>query len=207
MAVAIYADEQEFRAMHFGMPRSEDRAVLRERMEENARRYGLEGSDFFARALDRFNSFDFDRIERKISAVRRRVTHMFDRDEITWMSSIGKFQQAGPIQQRWLLANPRIKQLAERELLRTWGNEYPIPNKGRYGDDDPDYRAVMNGMYQTDADGNDLFVIYPDAYSDDGRGVLSFEEQTILKDSMWANFIAYVDEGLDDPSDPENGSL
>jgi len=165
------------------------------------------GSDRYNRAVDRFNSFDFDKIERKIDALKRKVTHLFDKDEIRPMSRIGQFQQAGPEQQRWLMANPRAKRLYERDMMNGWRDSYINTNPGRFGDDDPDYQQVMQGLHQFDENGNAHFVQYLHLYDEDGRTELTFGKQTTIRDSLWANFESFLDEGLDDPSDEHNGSL
>jgi len=207
MAIAIYADDQEFGAMHYGLPRSEDRAAIRDRMENTARSFGLVGSEVYNRAISRFESFDFDRIERKIDALKRKVVHLFDNDSIRPMTHIGQFQQAGREQQRWLMANPRAKRLFEKDMMNGWRTEYVNVNPGRYGDDDPDYQQVMNGLAQIDKEGHEKYVQYLHLYDEDGRTELMFGQQTMIRDSMWANFESFLDEGLDDPSDPDNGSL
>lgn len=207
MAIAIYADDQEFGAMHYGLPRSEDRAAIRQRMENTARSFGLAGSDLFTRAMGRFESFDFERLERKIDSLKRKVSHMFDRDEIRPMSRIGQFQQAGPVQQRWLMANPRAQRLYEKDMMNGWRKSFINYFEGRYGEDNEDYQAVMDGIYVFNEDGGAVNTQYLTIRDDDNRGPLRFSEQTLIKDVMWANFNTFLDEGLDDPSDPENGSL
>lgn len=206
MAIAIYADDEEFGAMHYGVPRSEDRAAIRDRMENTARSYGLGGSDLFQRAVNRFESFDFERIERKLAAVVRKVSHAFDRDMIRPMVKIGQFQQAGPDQQRWLAANPRAQRLLEKDMMHGWRETFTNHYKGQVGEDNPDYQAVMDGLVVIDDDGWKA-TQYLTIRDDDNRGPLGFADQTIVRDSMWANFNAYLDAGVDDPSDENNGSL
>lgn len=207
MAIGIYADDQEFGVMHYGLPRSEDRAAIRQRMENTARSFGLAGSEAFSRAVQRFESFDFDKLERKMDALKRKVSHLFDRDEIRPMWKIGQFQQAGPEQQRWLMANPRAQRLAEKDMMNGWRDSFVNYFEGRYGEDNPDYQSVMDGMVVFNEEGGAVATQYLTNRDDDNRGPLRFAEQTLVKDSMWANFNAYLDAGLDDPSDANNGSL
>lgn len=207
MAIGIYADDQEFGVMHYGLPRSEDRAAIRQRMENTARSFGLSGSEAFTRAVQRFESFDFDKLERKMDALKRKVSHLFDRDEIRPMWKIGQFQQAGPEQQRWLMANPRAQRLAEKDMMNGWRDSFVNYFEGRYGEDNPDYQSVMDGMVVFNEEGGAVATQYLTNRDDDNRGPLRFAEQTLVKDSMWANFNAYLDAGMDDPSDANNGSL
>ncbi|MNX74912.1 hypothetical protein D3C86_1063670 [compost metagenome] len=193
--------------MRYGLPSSGERTMLRDRLESTARSHGLLDSDFYRKAVDKFNSIDFERIERKIEAVRRKVTHIFDHDAIRNMSSIGDFQQAGPVQARWIMANPRAKKLFEKDMLHGYRDMFTNRYPGRYGDDDPDYQQVMNGLAQFDEAGNAKFVEYLHLYDEDGRTELSFANQVRVRDSMWANFDAFLDEGLDDPSSEDNNSL
>jgi len=207
MAIAIYADDQEFGAMHYGLPRSEDRAAIRQRMENTARSFGLTGSDMFQRAIGRFESFDFDRLERKIDALKRKVTHLFDKDEIRPMGRIGQFQQAGPEQQRWLMANPRVQKLFEKDMINGWGKKFTNYFEGRYGEENEDYQAVMDGIVTFNEEGGAVATQYLTIRDGDNRGPLNFSDQCIVRTSMWANFESFLDDGLDDPSDPDNGSL
>jgi hypothetical protein len=207
MAIAIYADDREFGAMHYGLPSSDDRAAIRQRMENTARSFGLTDSDVYQRAVSRFESFDFDKLERKVDALKRKVSHLFDKDEIRPMSRIGQFQQAGPEQQRWLMANPRAQKLLEKDMMNGWRDNFVNYFQGRHGEDNPDYQAVMDGMVVFNEEGGAVSTQFLTIRDSDNRGPLRFAEQTLVKDSMWANFNAFLDEGLDDPSDPNNGSL
>ncbi len=207
MAIAMYADDSEFRAIQYGMPRSEDRRAIRQRLEDTARQFGILDSDLYQRARERFDSFDFDRIERKVDALKRKVTHLFDKDEIRPMWRIGQFQQAGFEQARWLMANPRTQRLYEKDMIHGWRDFLTHDYNGRIGDDNPDYQEVVNGLVQYTEEGNAFFVEYPLLYDEDMRTQLTFGQQTTIRDSMWANFETFLDEGLDDPSSPENSSL
>lgn len=207
MAIAIYADDTEFGAMHYGLPRSEDRAAIRSRLENTARSYGMVGSEMYDRAMGRFNSFNFDKIERKIDALKRRITHLFDHDEIRPMCNIGDFQQAGPEQQRWIMANPRAKRLFEKDMINGYRGSHKSRFPGKFGEDDPDYQQVTHGLFDFDDEGNAVATQYLHLLDDDGRTELTFGRQTTIRDSMWANFSSILDLGQDDPSDKENGSL
>lgn len=208
MAVAIYATDADYSVMRYGVPRSEDRASIRRRLESTARSHGLIGSEMYDRAVQRFDSFNFERIERKLDALKRKVSHLFDTDEVRMMHDIGDFQQAGPVLQRWIMANPRAKRLHEKDMIHGYKSSGYVPNyPGRYGHDDPDYQQVMHGLHYTDEEGNDVFTNYLHIVDDDGRTELTFGAQTTIRDSIWANFEAHLDAGMDDPTSPDNGSL
>lgn len=207
MAIAIYASDSDFGAMHYGIPRAEDRAAIRRRMENTARSFGLVGSEMYERTMNRFNSFDFDRIERKLDALKRKVTHLFDRDEIRPMHLIGEFQQAGPDQQRWIMANPRASRLLEKGMINGYQGSYTPMYPGRHGEDNPDYQEVMHGIFHEDEKGELRNTQFLHIVDDDGRTQLRFGQQTTIQNSMWANFNTLLDLGLDDPSDKDNGSL
>lgn len=207
MAIAVYASDDDYGYMRYGMPSSRERSLLRDRLESTARSSGLADTDFYRRAVEKFESIDFDRIERKINAVKRRVVHMFDRDEIVPMIKIGEFQQAGPNQARWLRANPRAKKLFDLGMMAGWEDTLSADVKGLSGRDHPDYQQVMHGRPEFDADGNATIVEYFHLYDQDGRTELTHSQQDTIESSMWANFNTWLDDGQDDPSDSENGSL
>jgi hypothetical protein len=207
MAIAVYADDMEFDAMHHGIPDPEDREAILTRMESLAGRHGIREGGIFSRALERFRSFDFEKVERKLDSIGRRVRHMFDRDEIRPLSSIGQFQQAGPDLRRWIMANPRARRLHERGLISGYAKSGWKPYTKDIGEYDPDYQVVMDGLVQFDDDGNSFFEEFLHLRDMDNRSQLTFGQQTTIRDSIWNNFNAWLDRGLDDPSDEENGSL
>ncbi|MNI85658.1 hypothetical protein D3C73_1426720 [compost metagenome] len=65
----------------------------------------------------------------------------------------------------------------------------------------------MDGLVVFNEEGGAVATQYLTDRDDDNRGPLNFHDQTLVHGSMWANFGAYLDAGLDDPSDPDNGSL
>lgn len=207
MAIAVYADDDTFRALAYGAPRSHDRDYLRDHIASAASRLGRTASAFIERAQQRFDSFDIHALDRKLDALGRKVRHAFDSDDIGPMIKIGEFQQAGILRQRWLMANPKARRLASQD--RSWGfrDTYRDMEPGRIGELHSDYRKVTNGIAVSDAEGNTTIPQYFDAYDADYREELKFGDQTMIMQCMWANLEAIMADGKDDPLDPNNGSL
>lgn len=207
MAIAVYADDQVFRALAYGAPRSEDRDYLRDHIESAATRLGRTATAFVERARERFDSFDLRALDRKLDAIKRKVRHAFDDDNIRPMTRIGQFQQAGINQQRWLMANTKARRLVQQDRMFGWRGSYRDMEPGKIGDQHRDYRCVVNGIARNDEHGNRYFEQHFDVYDADYREELKFGDQTMIMDCMWANLEAIIAEGKDDPSDPDNGSL
>lgn len=207
MAIAVYADDNVFRALAYGAPRSEDRDFLREHIEAAASRLGRTASAFVDRARERFDSFDLRALDRKLDAVKRKVRHAFDDDDIGPMTRIGQFQQAGINKQRWLMANVKARSLVQKDRMFGWRDTYRDVEPGMLGDRQYDYRCVVNGIAQNDEHGNRYIVQHLDVYDAEKREELKFGDQTMIMECMWANLEAIIEQGKDDPSDPNNGSL
>ena len=207
MAIAVYADDNVFRALAYGAPRSDDRDYLRDHIENAAVRLGRSAGAFIERARERFNSFDLRALDRKLDAVKRKVRHAFDDDDIAPMSRIGEFQQAGINRQRWLMANPKARRLVHQDRMFGWRDTYVDVEPGRFADDHRDYRQVVNGIARTNEEGHRIFEQFFDVYDEDMREELKFVDQTTILDSLWTNFEAIIAQGKDDPSDMDNGSL
>jgi hypothetical protein len=207
MAIAVYADDQVFRALAYGSPRSEDRDYLRDHIESAAVRLGRTATAFIERSRERFESFDLRALDRKLDAIKRKVRHAFDDDQIRPMGRIGQFQQAGLNQQRWLMANVKARRLVHADRMFGWRDTYRDAEPTHVGDQHTDYRCVVNGIARSDEHGHRYFEQHFDVYDADYREELKFGDQTMIMDCMWANFEAIISDGKDDPSDPNNGSL
>ena len=207
MAIAVYADDNVFRSLAYGSPKSEDRDFLRGHIESAAARLGKAGAAFIDRAKERFESFDLSALDRKLDALKRKVRHAFDDDNIGPMSKIGEFQQAGFNRQRWCMANVKARSLVQKDRMYGWRDTYLDVEKGRIGEQHSDYRKVINGLATTDEHGHTHHVEHFDCYDADYREELKFGDQTLIRDVMWANLEFYISQGTDDPSDPNNGSL
>lgn len=207
MAIAVYADDNVFQALAYGAPRSDDREYLREHIEAAASRLGRTASAFVDRARERFNSFDLRALDRKLDAVKRKVRHAFDEDDIGPMSRIGEFQHAGFNKQRWLMANVKTRRLAHSDRMYGWRDTYIDVEPGRFGEAHRDYRQVVNGISRTDEHGHRFIEQFFDVYDEEKREELKFGDQTTIMDVMWVNLEAIIAQGKDDPSDPANGSL
>lgn len=207
MAIAVYADDNVFRALAYGSPRSEDRDYLRDHIEGAAARLGRSAGAFIDRARERFNSFDLRALDRKLDAVKRKVRHAFDEDTIRPMSRIGEFQQAGINRQRWLMTNVKARRLYNADRMYGWRDTYVDVEPGRIGEDQRDYRCVVNGIARTNAEGYRYFEQFFDVVDEDKREELKFDEQVTIMDVMWVNLEAIIAQGKDDPSDKANGSL
>jgi hypothetical protein len=207
MAIAVYADDNVFRSLAYGSPRSDDRDFLRSHIESAATRLGKSGAAFLERARERFDSFDLHALDRKLDALKRKVRHAFDDDSIRPISRIGQFQQAGLNMQRWCMANTKTRRLVAADRMHGWKETYIDVEKGRFGEQHSDYRRVVNGLAATDEHGHTTFTQYMDCYDADYREELKFGDQTLIRDVIWANLEAIIAEGKDDPSDRNNGSL
>ncbi len=207
MAIAIHANDDVFRAMQFGSPRSEDRSFLRDHIENVASRLGRGAEAFIEKAKARFDSFDLRALDRKLESIKRKVRYGYDDDIIRPMSSIGQYQQAGFNCQRWVMANAKVQRMRRDDRIFGYQDTFIDRYHGRVGEDNPDHCKVVNGLVQFHEDGSNSFVQFSDAYDDEGREELDFAQQTTIRDSIWANLEAIIAMGRDDPTSPDNNCL
>lgn len=207
MAIAVHADDDVFRSMAYGAPRTEDREWLRGDIEATAARLGRHAGEFIERARSRFESFDLRGLDRKLDAIKRKVRHGFDDDYIRPISKIGQYQHAGFNMQRWVMANEKARRLYHTDRLNGYSGDYVDNAPGKIGEDHLDYRKVMNGLCQFTEEGDEFFVQYSDAFDDEGREELTFTQQGTIRDVIWNNLEQIIAEGKDDPTDKNNGSL
>jgi len=74
------------------------------------------------------------------------VKSYFQEDRVVALTSIYDIQQASPVMQRYIMAEPTIAKMYDQGRCEGYGYENPFPNQ--YGADNYNYRRAMNGMVQ-----------------------------------------------------------
>jgi hypothetical protein len=205
MANLITGDDDLFNAYISGSERVENRNFLARQWEKVSSVVSERGKQFMQRTRDVFDSYDTDKVGRGLRAIKRRLSNRWGHNEIVSLGTIGELQNANVKMVRWLAANPRVRKEAHRGRCNGWSDSYVDLEPGLWGEQHTDYKRVMNGMAQTDEEGNTFFVTYFDAI-EDGNEELIFDEQCDIIRG-WDLTNDCLDAHLDDPTDVNNGAL
>lgn len=205
MANAISGGDDLFSAYINGKERVENRNFLARQWDNVSSNVQARGKAFLDKARSVFEEYDTDILDRGLRAIKRRMDARWGDNEIGPLGTIGEFQNANVKMIRWMRANPRVRKMAAKGRCHGWGDLYVDLEPGLWGERHSDYQRVMNGMAQTDDEGDTTFTTYFDAL-DDGNEELTFGEQLDIIRG-WQQLEAYMDANLDDPTDPHNNAL
>jgi hypothetical protein len=143
---------------------------------------------------------------RRAREISRRIGWIYEKDCIRPLSTLKEFQAAQPIMQRWIMANPAVREYHIRQECDGYNKTYVDIDPGKIGEDHYDYRRVMNGVLQTDDDAKPFYTIFiADELLAGDRELDIGEKADIL--SGWRYVQAIIAEGVDDPTSINGGYL
>lgn len=215
MANVFYGtDNDQFSAYVHGVISDDSIAALEKSMFQSTSRLTDTGRRFVERAQERFNEIDYDLIKRRVKSLKRKVSSFWDRNTVREIDDIATMQHPGETMRRWIMASPDIRARVRSGRSAGYSSVYMLGDESEFVDTDCDlpdtdrldYKAVMNGMAQTDDDGNTYFHTYFDTF-EDGYEELDISEKVDIIHT-WGNvFNALNVVNGEDPLDPNNGSL
>lgn len=85
---------------------------------------------------------------RKARAVIRNIKGVFNPNAVTYLSTVKAIQEAKPVMQRYLMANPCIRSLYHKQLCNGFSDSYVDHEPGKIGEAHYDYRRVMANIVQ-----------------------------------------------------------
>ena len=144
------------------------------------------------------NAIDFARRVLTSSKVSSNIEY------VKYLSSLEEMQKASNTMQRWVMANPNVRQMYFDQKLDGYYESFINIHGTDIKDTHYDYRRVMDGVIQiTDDD------YYYTEYFEDllpGDRDLTFKEQIDIIHT-WSNMDLILALGKDDPTSPDGGSL
>lgn len=177
---------------------------LGERIEQASQRVLDSGAQLIEKARETFERVTSSDTARLARAVARQARHAWQTDEIHAFNDIGQMQTAGPVMQRWIMANPLVRTMYHNQQVEGYSDSYVDVEPGAVGEMHYDYRRVMDGIV-VEEDGEYWATTYDDELRPDDRELLHEEQVDIRR--TWAEVMAIVEQGGDDPTSPWNSSL
>lgn len=169
------------------------------------------GQKFIAGARQLYDQFNSSEALARARAIARSVETAFQRDEIRSLWDIACLQNASPINQRFMMANPvwRAEYHAQRcdGFSGSYVDVYPSDIKHTH----LDYQMVMHGIVrevEPEKEGEEpgfKATFYFDELPE-GERPLDFEEQVDIL-STWDVMNSLFKLGVDDPTSPVGGKL
>lgn len=213
MSGVLYGGVNDANALLYGRKHPNAIAYL----EQNATRFQqyLEQSPMLTDAGRMFFQQSQEAIQQVIeadamryaNAALRKVQEMFQPDIIKPLWDLAGLQTASLTMQRWIMADPTVRELYQQQRLDGFSDTYVDMHPGTIADSHYDYRQVMHGLMQDDPDDPEGFKVsfYFDELVEGDRELVLDEKIAIT--STWDIINAILKRGDDDPTSALGGKL
>jgi len=206
----IYGGTNDFNAFAYGEKAPGTMQYLQNQIQNISQTVQGVAKEFFMEAQQIYQDFNSDAAIRNARLAVRKLSGLFQRDEVRYLSDIGQIQNAPLTMQRWIMAEPTVRQLYHDQMCDGYSSSYVDVFPSAIGADHYDYRQVMNGILQdTPPDENGETGWKATIWVDDlaeGDKQLSFDEKTDIIDT-WAVVRQLMGHGGEDPTSSNGGML
>lgn len=153
----VYGGDEAFAASICGIQNPINRQYFEQQIE-NARTligntFGEFGTQFIQGAQALYERFNGDRAIELAKAALNQVAGIFQADVIRSINDITHFQIATPVMQRWIMANPFVREIYYEQRCDGYSESYVDPEPGKIGRDQYDWRRVDNGSVHVTDEG------------------------------------------------------
>lgn len=205
MAQITYDDIGQFTSSVFAQPQPETYSFLQNLWYDTTQALSNASQEFMGKLHDTYDQFLSDNAIRQARAAARNVTAMWQTEAIRPLYDIDSMQQAPYCMQRYLMAEPTVRNWYYEQRLDGYSNSYldafPWANSG---EDHYDYRRVTNGVFVND--GEHCYVReYYEQLTPNDRELDVIEQFDTIK--TWKAMVANLFEGNDDPTSIYNQEL
>lgn len=208
MVAVVVGGTREFNALCYPEQHPGTRRFFDQQFDRASQVVGAMGDyamGFFNRAKEAYETTYNSDAVRHARAVARLVGGAFQRDRIQPLRKMEDFQTAGMRMQRWIMAEPTVRQLYHEQGCDGYSNTYVDMEPGKVGVAHYDYRRVMNGIVNlTTEELEDGTVEHGWSSTTWGERLkegdveLDFDEQATVI-NCWAALKTLVGEGGEDP--------
>lgn len=202
MPLILDGDARTFRAAAYGLPSERKISFLRQQFEDPTRAMLAADQSFFERSKAIFEDNFSAQAMARIEAVRRNLSGVWETDEIQYLSDVDQLQQARPTMQRWIMANPFIRNLHKQGRVAGYGESYLNHVKQGVGADHYDWRLVMSGVAEFNEEDGWVATTYFDELLEDDQEPTFSQKIDIFR--TWCEAEYALLNGQRDITSPEN---
>ena len=203
MPVIIEGGDETFRAVAYTPPSPSLTGFLSQQLDQFSAQIHQGAQHYVDLARQTFDSFNSSEAMRLAKAVRRKVDSLWTREGIFAMTDIAQIQNANLTMQRWIMAEPTIRNMYHQQRCEGFADSYVDMHPGDVGESHYDYRRVMDGLVVEQED-ELVSVQYFDEVHDGDE--LDIDEQVAIL-RTWDSIKNAIHENKEDPTSPFNASL
>lgn len=210
MAEVVQGGSIAVNTMLFGAPDHNLQTYLSQQFNSSLNHLTDMGKRLYEESRQLFERYNGDNAIRYIKAVARASSALWQTDSIRPITTIGEMQFAPPTMQRWIMAEPTVRQMYHEQRLDGYSHYYVDMEPDRVGRDHYDYRRAMNGVIvMNESDNPDEPEWSATTYMDDlyeGDQDLTITEKADIQ-YTWESVRAMLKYGTEDPTSRFNASL
>lgn len=211
MARVIVGGQDHFNAFAFPERHQGTMRYLEEQYNRGMEHLTEAGRAFMERGRQVYEKYNSSAALRKARAAVRQVRNMFRNKAIKPLNTLDELQSAGPVMQRYLMANPVVRERYHQQRCDGYSDTYTDMSPSDIGESHYDYRRVMTGVVQDLPVGDDgeeqgwHVKIYLDPL-EEGDRELDLEERVDVL-SAWDVMNSFMAKGKEDPTSPFGSML
>ena len=209
MQVNVVADGSSgFEASFYGMPNADNIRYVQQQNQLAANVFqNLSGfaKDFATKVTDLYEKAASSDAVRTARALLNKVEHVFQQNIIQPIFSLDHLQTAPLVMQRFIMADPVIRDLAQKQRINGYSDTYVDPYPSMPTDMHPDYCMMVEGIVFDDGVGGHYYET-SDVTPAEGDPMMDIDEQDILLTAI-SHVRAFIAESGEDPTDSWKGML
>lgn len=204
MASFLSCDHDDYAGLVYGDYHPGTLEFLRQSPQQFTARLSEAGQRFIAASEQIIGSFNIDDVARKMRAAGRQVAAVFQQDVIRELTTIGELQNPPPCMRHLIMAEPTVRQNYFNQTIDGYSGDYVDVEPGKIKHDHYDYRRVMDGILEVNAEGDFEVNQYLEDVRDEDELHFDQQAEVIL---TWDQIKARIKEGRDDPTSKWNAAL
>lgn len=160
-------------------------------------------TQFFDQARSLYQVIDSSAALQILRNLKTKVDTSWQSNEILRLNSLQELQTAAPVMQRWIMAQPDLRNKFLHQEVQGYGDSYVNLQGDAVGRRQYDFRCVTDGMVFE----NDEGYHYVQYYEDTGDDVALTLHQKVDILKTWKQVEHYLSEADEDPTSPEGLKL
>jgi len=209
MAQLIQGGAMMFDSLLYGQPHPNTQNFLARQFESLSHNLQGASQDFVQRASEMYERLAGSDAMRMMRAAGRTIRAAWQVNEIRPLYTMGDFQQAPLVMQRWLMAEPTARKLWQEQKIEGYA-DYVDLQPGVRGADHYDFRRVDNGIvHLVETDDEEGSTWHATTYFEDlleNDTDFTLEEQVDLQTS-WDVYREHLRRRREDPTSRMNNEM
>jgi hypothetical protein len=200
-----YGGADAFNALVYGESHPNTVNFLQNQFDNVATMLTSAGNTFMNRGREAFNHFNSSAAIEFARNATKAVMGAFETPHIRELKTLEDFTRAAPLMQRWVMANPVVREKYFMQRLDGYSDTYVDIHAGKIKEDHYDYRRVMDGILTFSDNGDWKITQYSEELLDGDRDLLFGEQTDIIKG--WSAMDYLLQLAKDDPTSTVGGKL